>query len=173
MKPLLENLLNLTEDDIFKPYPLEEFIQKKLKGCTKNSDGTYSSNGDVDLSSLGLTELPVKFKEVKGSFWCGFNQLTSLEGCPRKVSRRFRCNDNKLTTLKGAPEEIGGDFGCSYNKLTSLEGAPKKVSKSFWCNDNQLITLKGAPEVVNGGFWCSFNPVSVDELRKTISRSYL
>ena len=152
MKPLLEKLLNLTEEDIFKPYSVEEVIQKRLKDCTLNSDGTYSSEGNVDLSDLGLTKLPVKFKEVKGYFWCSFNNLTSLEGCPKEVSRYFWCDFNKLTTLEGAPREVGG---------------------AFWCTHNKLTTLKGAPEHVGGRFFCYSNPVSVDELKKTIKRDYL
>ena len=152
MKSLLENLLNLTEDDIFKPYSLEEFIQLILKNCTLNSDGTCSSEGDVDLRSLGLTILPVKFKEVKGYFWCSHNNLTSLEG---------------------APEKVGGHFWCSDNQLTSLKGAPKKVGRNFWCDYNKLTTLEGAPEEIDGDFWYNYNPVPAYELRKTISRSYL
>jgi len=152
MKPPLENLLNLTEDDIFKPFSVEEVIQKRLKNCTLNPDGTYSSEGNVDLSDLGLTELPVKFKEVKGFFDCNYNQLTSLEG---------------------APEHVGGSFYCEFNKLTSLKGAPREVGGSFWCNSNLLTSLEGAPREVGRHFWCEANPVSVDELEKTISRSYL
>ena len=97
MKPLLEKLLNLTEEDIFKPYSVEEVIQKRLKDCTLNSDGTYSTEGDVDLSDLGLTILPVKFKVVKGT---------------------FDCSDNKLTSLEGAPREVGGYFWCGYNLVS-------------------------------------------------------
>jgi len=48
MNPLLEKLLK--EEDIFKPFTREELIEIKLKNCTKNPDGTYSCEGDVDLS---------------------------------------------------------------------------------------------------------------------------
>jgi len=121
MKHLLEKLLNLTEEDIFKPYSVEEVIQQKLKDCTLNSDGTYSSKGSVDLSNLGLTILPVKFKEVKGTFNCSYNELTSLKGAPREVGRFFWCTHNKLTTLKGAPEHVGGSFWCSGNPVPAYE----------------------------------------------------
>ena len=106
MKPLLENPLNLTKDDIFKPYPKEKFIQQRLKDCTLNLDGTYSCEGDVNLSDLGLIILPVKFKVVKGY---------------------FDCNDNKLTTLKGAPKEVGGHFYCYSNPVR--KGKLKKTVK--------------------------------------------
>ena len=174
MEPLVENSLNLAEDDIFKPFSLEEFIQQKLKNCILNSDGTYSSNGDVDLSRIGLTKLPVKFKIVKGYFDCGHNKLTALKGAPRKVGGYFYCTHNQLTTLKGAPREVKGAFYCDYNNLTTLEGAPKKVGYSFYCDhNNKLTSLEGAPEEVGREFRCYSNPVPEDELKKTISRSYL
>jgi len=93
MNPLLEKLLK--EEDIFKPYTEEELIKLRLKDCTKNPDGTYSCDGDVDLSEMSLTKLPVRFKEVGGS---------------------FNCFNNNLTTLEGAPEKVGGYFDCSHNK---------------------------------------------------------
>ena len=148
----VENSLNLAEDDIFKPYSLEEVIQKRLKDCTLNSDGTYSCEGNVDLSGLGLIVLSVKFKEVKGYFDCSNNYLTSLEGGPKEVGKCFWCNNNNLTALKGAPRKVGQDFNCMYNKLTSLEGAPEKVGREFSCSDN---------------------PISAYELKKNIKRSYL
>jgi len=173
MKRLLEKLLNLTEEDIFKPYSLEEVLQKRLKDCTLNSDGTYSSEGNVNLSGLGLTILPVKFKEVKGYFDCSNNQLTSLEGSPIKVSKGFWCAHNKLTSLEGCPKEVGGGFDCYNNNLTSLEGAPEKVAGSFHCSGNELTSLKGAPREVGLDFWCGENPVSICKLKKTVKRDYL
>ena len=82
--------------------------------------------GDVDLSNLYLKRLPDILKDitVSGNFYCGFNNLTSLEGSPSSVGRHFSCIDNKLTTLKGSPSSVGGHFSCRYNNLTSLKGAP-------------------------------------------------
>lgn len=51
--------------------------------------------GSVDLSKLGLAELPVTFTSVSGDFHCADNKLTSLEGCPRKVGQNFYCLRNK------------------------------------------------------------------------------
>ena len=151
MKRLLEKLLNLTEEDIFKPYSVEEIIQQKLKNCTLNSDGTYSCKGSVNLKGLGLTSLPVKFKEVKENFYCDHNKLTSLEGSPIKVGRNFWCHHNQLTSLKGSPEVVG---------------------RGFWCDHNQLTTLEGSPKEVGGDYYCNNNLVPIGELKKTVSRSY-
>jgi len=86
---LLEKIMEGDKKELFTPYSPEEIVQKRLKNCIKNPDGTYSSEGVVDLSNLGLEKLPVKFKEV---------------------GRGFYCNSNKLTSLEGAPKEVGGDF---------------------------------------------------------------
>lgn len=139
-------------DDLFKSVELKELIQRILSGCVKNPDGSYSCDGDVDLSDLGLTEIPVQFKEVWGD---------------------FHCSVNHLQTLKGSPELVGGCFNCISNKLTNLRGSPKVVEGYFDCADNQLITLDGAPQKVGEGFYCENNALSVDQLRKTVKRSYL
>ena len=122
-----------------------------VNSCTKNPDGTYSSNGSVNLSGTGITKFPVKFKYIGGVFWCENNELTSLEG---------------------VPDEVGGDFYCNNNKLTSLEGAPSKVGGSFYCSNNELTSLEGAPSEVGAGFFCDSNVVSSEKLRKIVNRGY-
>jgi len=75
-------------------------------------------DGNVWLAGRSLTEFPnyMKFGNVKGYFSCRFNNLVSLEGCPRTV---------------------GGDFSCSVNRLVSLEGCPKTVGRDFFCIRNE------------------------------------
>ena len=48
----------------------------------------------------------------------------------------FYCYGNQLTSLKGCPEKVSGEFNCSYNQLTSLEGCPKKIGRDFYCSNN-------------------------------------
>src|SRR5271157_4926923 len=62
---------------------------------SKNADGSYDVNGDVNLSRQDLLELPFRFGKVTGYFDCRNNQLTNLEG---------------------SPDSVGGDFYCSYNR---------------------------------------------------------
>jgi len=154
-------------------------VDRILASCTKNPDGTYSTDGDVNFIRMKLTEIPVKFKYVGGNFdckdnelttlrgapqkvgdgfYCGQNKLTSLEGAPQEV-RDFDCNSNQLTTLDGAPQEVD-NFNCNSNKLTTLRGAPQEVSGSFACGDNQLTTLRGAPQKVGDSFYCSKNKLT-------------
>ena len=143
--------IKLLEQEIFKPQPKEDreknkekykelkvqpLIDEILSRATKNVDGSYDIDSDVDLSDMGLTKIPVKFNKVNGNFYCYFNKLTSLENAPNEISGAFWCYNNQLTTLEGAPKKVGSNFWCYNNKLTSLEGAPKEVGRSFWCYHN-------------------------------------
>jgi hypothetical protein len=179
---------------------VQSFIQAKnfeIDGDVKNTglikqDGKYYDlyhlpsgfviKGDLDLSQMGLTELPdlsmvivegdfdcssndlTSLKgvpqNVGGNFNCSFNKLTNLQGAPQTVGGKFECNNNQLTTLQGAPQKVGSVFYCSYNKLTSLQGAPQSVGSSFVCDYNQLTTLEGAPQSVGGDFICSDNKLT-------------
>ena len=120
----------------------------------------YDCDEDIrvleDIVSDG--KLKIRFGKVNGDFYCYNNELTTLEGTPRKVGGDFQCMNNKLTTLESAPQEVGGDFSCSGNHLTTLEGAPQKVGGDFYCSKNNLTTLEGAPQEVGGDFYCSNNP---------------
>jgi len=160
-----------------------EFLkaQKRIIHYAIRPDGIVDVMGNVNLSRMHLTKIPVKFgiaagwfdcsdnqltslegapEEVRGSFYCAANRLTSLEGAPEKVGRWFDCSDNQLTSLEGCPEEVEGLFDCSYNKLTTLRGCPKKVNGSFMCSFNQLTSLHGVPRKVNRDFNCNHNQLT-------------
>ncbi len=111
-----------------------------IKNYTINHDGSIDVNGNVYLSPIGLTELPLKFNRVSGNFYCSYNKLTSLIGSPEHVGGSFYCSDNQLTTLIGSPSYVGG---------------------SFYCGNNQLTSLKGSPIVIVSNFNCSYNPISI------------
>jgi hypothetical protein len=110
-----------------------------IENWTINSEGLVDVDGDVDLSYMGLTKIPINFGRVGGYFYC---------------------YNSELTTLAGAPREVGGNFYCYNNKLTTLEGAPSKVGGNFYCRNNQLWTFKGAPEFIGGDFSCHSNKIS-------------
>lgn len=102
----------------------------------------------------------IEGKDYKGDIEFHYEDITSLKGCPKKVSGSFDCASNRLTSLKGCPKEIKGDFDCSHNHLTTLDGGPKKVGGYFWCLFNDLKSLKGGPESVDGDFDCSRNQLT-------------
>lgn len=99
----------------------------------------------------------IEGKVYDGDIDCSGQELTSLEGCPRKVLREFNCSSNKLETLEGGPQETGRNYTCHLNGLKSLKGGPKIVKGYFGCTDNQLETLEGGPEIIEGSYDCSDN----------------
>jgi hypothetical protein len=127
---------------IFESFNDIESICKKygIKNYTINPDGSVDVDGDVSLSSMELTKLPLKFGRVSGNFKCRHNKLTTLEGAPKMVGGTFDCCNNQLTTLEGAPREVGRDFYCDNNKLTTLEGEPERVG-AFYFFSNPIYTL--------------------------------
>ena len=112
-----------------------------IKNYTINPDGSIDVDGNVDLSYMDLTEIPLKFNKVSGSFYCYNNQLTSLVGGPKEVGRNFDCYNNQLTSLERSPIELGGSFWCNRNKLTSLEGYNGEYDK-LYCNNKENLIKK-------------------------------
>ena len=149
-----------------------KIIQKNITKYIESRIVGDVIKGDVDIMNKNLKKITdiLDFSkiEVTGNFLCYDNQLTTLEGAPRRVGMGFYCNNNKLTSLEGAPQEIGffttnsrgGTFNCSNNKLTSLKGAPQKVGGGFYCDNNQLTSLTGAPREVGGHFYCNNNQLT-------------
>ena len=62
-------------------------------------------------------------------FFCNDNELTSLEGAPKKVGGVFNCQGNNLITLKGAPKIIHGFFSCENNKIKFTKEDVKQISQ--------------------------------------------
>ena len=52
-------------------------------------------------------------KSVDGYFSCSWNNLTSLQGCPKIVNKWFNYSWNNLTSLYGCPTRVGNSFNCS------------------------------------------------------------
>ena len=130
-----------------------------IQNYTINEYGSIDVDGNVDLSNKNLTRIPLKFRNVSGIFSCRFNQLTSLEGCPKSVGGDFYCSNNQLTSLEGCPQSVGGDFYCFNNQLTSLEGCPQSVGGYFDCQNNQLKDFRGFPDFWEGHINFQDNPV--------------
>ena len=107
-----------------------------------------------------VTQLPVQFGTITGSFDCKNNKLTSLQGAPHHVGSHFWCMKNQLTSLQGAPTHVGGSFWCYMNQLTSLEHAPTHVGSHFYCQGNLIQSLAGSPTHLGGSFDCSYNKLT-------------
>jgi hypothetical protein len=135
MIKLKDILLESTAPNIFVPRRIEGRVERLISLYIRNGN-----KGDLNLQGLHLTKLPEILKDITvgGNFFCGTNNLTSLENCPKTVGGSFYCEHNKLTSLQCDHITVGGDFYCSFNKLTSLVGAPKSVGEDFICHSNNV-----------------------------------
>lgn len=130
----MKNLISHTEkariDAICDKYNITNY--------TINPDLSIDVNGNVDINSKNLTELPLQFNKVFGSFNCESNDLTTLKGSPHEVSENFDCNSNsRLTSLEGCPIKVGGCFFCDECRLQTLEFLPSITASNLsWSGDH-------------------------------------
>jgi len=77
-----------------------------------------SSGGAVDMSQMSLTEIPVKFGRVDGSFYCNNNNLTTLSNCPDYIEGNIYFHNNNITdyfkNIKECDLEIWKNFIWSW-----------------------------------------------------------
>ena len=110
---------------LFENYQSESEVTKICEkyGITDwklNPNGLVDVDGDIDLSMKGLTELPLKFGEVTGSFNCYKNRLTSLKGAPHTVRMLFfSCEKNNIRSFEGLVH-ISGNFYCTGNPVEEI-----------------------------------------------------
>ena len=145
--------------DEFKEYADRMARRYVFKITSYNEGYSIDVAGSVDLYNRNLTDgFPIKFNKITGDFLCYYNQLTSLEGCPKYVGCHFNCSCNQyLTSLEGCPEYVGGDFKCNHNRLISLKGCPEIINGNFYCDNNRLKNLKGSPVYVKEDYVCHNN----------------
>ena len=119
---------------------IHELCRKyRIKNYTINEDKSIDVDGNVRLVGERLHKLPLNFRNISGNFFCGSNNLTTLEGVPETVGGHFSCSNNKLTTLGGAPRRVGGNFICIDNKnLMSLEGITPTIHGYLYCYDTPV-----------------------------------
>ena len=111
-----------------------KFLDRYIRGTwSVNREGLVDVQGDFYCPRQGLEDfLGIRFGKVSGYFYCGGNQLRTLEGSPREVGSDFSCRGNQLRTLQGSPREVGGHFYCYGNPFISLDGAPEVIKDYFW-----------------------------------------
>ena len=112
MIKLKDILLEGKPPSIFIPRRIEDRVERMIRLYIRNGN-----KGNLNLQNLHLTKLPEILKDitVDGDFYCGNNNLTSLENCPKTVSGVFGCSSNFLKSLEGAPKFVGEDFMCRFN----------------------------------------------------------
>ena len=124
MIKLKEILLENTAPNIFIPRRMENRVERLIKTYIRNGN-----KGNLNLQDLNLTVLPEMLKDitVDGDFYCGNNNLTSLENCPKTVSGVFGCSSNFLKSLEGAPKFVGENFMCRFNSVKFTEAQVRAV----------------------------------------------
>jgi len=107
----VKNLISISEKN-----SIDQFCRKyKIFKYTITSDGLVDVPDNVNISGKRLTEIPIKFGRVDGSFYCQKNDLTTLIGLPTYIGGDLICYQNRLTNLVGAPNTIIGYTDVSNN----------------------------------------------------------
>ena len=133
-----------TEDEV------KAWLDKyKIKNYTINNDLTVDVEGNVDLASMHIKELPVQFGVVTGEFDISYNKnFKSLKGVPKEV-HNFFCVETSIETLEDGPEKVEKCYYVHSNKLKTLKGAPKKVITLQLSHNTELNSFLYAPECNN------------------------
>jgi len=98
-------------------------------------------NGEVNLTSTGVTSLRGFPKTIKGSLYLGRNNLKSLKYCPQGEINSLMIFKNSITSLKGCPSKIYNNFNCTNNPLKSLNYMPTYIGGDFICYPGDSLTL--------------------------------
>lgn len=140
---------------------IEQWLEKySINNYTISNDLKVSVHGSVNLNgNLELKRLPVTFEFVDGYFDISNNDLTSLEGSPKIVTRDFNCSNNKLESLANSPVKVG-DFNCANNRLKNLLHSPKEILGFLNCSNNDLVGINGSPRSIKGYFNCAENKIT-------------
>jgi hypothetical protein len=108
-----------------------------------NDDGTISGEGCIqNAAKFPEGQLPVRFKNFKGSLFFTHAGLHTLEGAPEFLDGDLRVRHNLLENLHGAPKIITGILSLLSNPLTSLVGFPNSVGRVVLDDDPQLPMLR-------------------------------
>ena len=112
-----------------------------IRNYTINPDGSIDVDGNVELGVYKLDKIPLKFNNVSGYFNISYNNLTSLEGCPKYIGETFYCNSNKLTSLEYFPNKIKHEILLKSNPLESLAGFNGDYDM-LDCDNKDVLILK-------------------------------
>lgn len=93
--------------------------------------------GDLNLSGLGLTELPdLSHLRVGGDFDCSSNGLTSLKGSPQMVGGTFRCTSASSPRFKEPPRR-----SVEISAASSISSPPSQVHPRKWVKTSIAIAI--------------------------------
>ena len=101
-----------------------------------------SSISSLDVSGLGISDL-TGIENFIGltEFWCGGNQLTSIDVSNNTALTEFGCENNQLTSLDVSNNTALDTLVCHDNQLTSIDVSQNTNLTWFYCHNNQLTSL--------------------------------
>jgi len=114
------------------------------------------TSGLLDLSWLGLTELPelpVRLQDL----YCQGNLLTRLPDILPASLTTLCCNNNQLTRLPDTLPTGLTELDCSHNRLTRLPDTLPAGLTLLCCSNNQLTTLHDTLPTGLIVLYCSHN----------------
>ncbi len=122
----------------------------KITGDYTITKNGIKVDGDCKAKLKGVQktgQLPFKFTTVTGIFDVTGLNLTTLEGCPKKIKKEFICSNNLLTSMAGAP--VAANFNFRNNRITNLNHLGEICDKSLYVyvdlENNPLTSLSGIP----------------------------
>lgn len=115
---------------------IEEFCFKNIRNYVINKDNSVNVNGSVYIDSRKLIEIPCKFNEVTGDFYCNRNRLANTKKLPKIIGGVISCEDNNF------PIEIKY-FTDNYSKKDNHQEVIKQIlywqdDYSIWNSDNTI-----------------------------------
>jgi len=139
-KVLIENWLK--ENNLFE----DSVINKDL-----TIDIPAKANLAVHLNKKGWEGFPefIQFRKVYGGFDISDNKFTSLKGCPTHVYETdnlkgsFKCFNNNLSSLEGSPKRVDGVYICYGNpgkfQRKDVNAVCRVKSKQVWGDDRMKV----------------------------------
>lgn len=103
---------------VWTPEDIKEFENEYQVNCTLRPDGLYDIDNTIYIEHCevySLLDILPPIHTLNGEFYCGYNNLIDLKGCPIRITRYFSCFGNKLINLNGAPKYVGGSMNCEGN----------------------------------------------------------
>lgn len=113
-----------------------------IKYYVINDDLTVDVKVSVDLSFLDLTNIPIKFRNISGYFYCNDNQLTDFSFMPDIIASHCNIGYNKVNTINYLPKTIGGDLFFNDMDLNEIDLSNTIVRGDIIGMNNKLDKIK-------------------------------
>lgn len=139
-------------------------LKMGIEKYTINEDFSVNVQQTVNLNNQHLSVIPIQFNEIIGSFYCNHNNLSTVQGFPKKVEGEFECTYNKISSFEKLDNFfVLSNIDVSHNELTSLLGLPKIIQGSLDASFNNINTLVSAPIEIKESFdLCSNQLTQID-----------